>query len=608
MHREVLTMNTIDQSLINLGHGPRRPTAAFELPKRNLVASYLSTAISGNHPISVSFDDEDDCEDYFGPIGNNNDGYNDDGDDGDDDDGDDTHSFSFLDEKSLTELEDKLLSDDELTPNTTVTDAVDLGFVNNNSNHSAGHRRTESFVSNEDKFVNGFEREVCNGGAIKHANHEMNSSTNDNNNDNGKNDSFICMEAEDIMHDYSEKYLELMREGILPILLNDDCSNINDDKDNNNTESIGRIKSAAKATMTNNDSPHFPSLFYQVTFDESDDEKNRFGVEGEKQQQMNSDGHYNCHFFDLDLRKQLLRNDDGASTAVSTPLSNSHRQEPSSWLKDQLASCYDSTSSPASYNSPKKDESVHDQTTLRMEGQIATRKRVASSGNNDTTTSKRRNKSKNCIHVKKKIKKNFYANESTRHKHWSIEEDEKLKDEVNNCILRQGKEQQQESCSTSTTVADMSSRIDWERISNSFYNVRSVIQCKNRWYNHLQPGKVHGNWQQYEDEYIVSMVNRIGFGKWKKISECGLPHRLPNHIRARFVDRLDPQRKPKNTPWTDREDQILFEHQQRNGNEWAEISKELPGRTKNDIKNRFHNRMKALQAKRKGRQKQEMLW
>jgi hypothetical protein len=71
---------------------------------------------------------------------------------------------------------------------------------------------------------------------------------------------------------------------------------------------------------------------------------------------------------------------------------------------------------------------------------------------------------------------------------------------------------------------------------------------------------------------------------------------------------LDPQRKPKNTPWTDREDQILFEHQQRNGNEWAEISKELPGRTKNDIKNRFHNRMKALHAKRKGRQKEEMLW
>ena len=117
--------------------------------------------------------------------------------------------------------------------------------------------------------------------------------------------------------------------------------------------------------------------------------------------------------------------------------------------------------------------------------------------------------------------------------------------------------------------------------------------------------KVNGTWQQYEDEYIVSMVNQMGFGKWKEISESGLQHRLPKHIRARFVDVLDPQRKPKYTPWTDQEDQILLKHQQENGNEWAVISKKLLGRTTNDVKNRFHNRgglKKALQGKRKGKE------
>ena len=66
---------------------------------------------------------------------------------------------------------------------------------------------------------------------------------------------------------------------------------------------------------------------------------------------------------------------------------------------------------------------------------------------------------------------------------------------------------------------------------------------------------------------------------------------------TRFVDHyLDPQRKPKWTQWTDREDQILLEHQQKNGNKWAAISKKLQGRSQTDIKNRFNNTLKkALQ-------------
>jgi len=174
---------------------------------------------------------------------------------------------------------------------------------------------------------------------------------------------------------------------------------------------------------------------------------------------------------------------------------------------------------------------------------------------------------------------NWYANKNTKHKHWSKEEDEKLKIEVNKCFHQGG-----------------TNGNNWDKIamSESFRGTRSVVQCKNRWVNYLQPGIKNGCWTKYDDDYILNMVSEVvGFGKWAEIAKQGLPNRTPNQIRDRYINVLDPSKEK--APWTTEEDRILLELQSSMGNKWAEFRQVLTGRTSSDIKNRYYNQMRARQ-------------
>jgi hypothetical protein len=170
--------------------------------------------------------------------------------------------------------------------------------------------------------------------------------------------------------------------------------------------------------------------------------------------------------------------------------------------------------------------------------------------------------------------KNDKANEATRHQHWTQQEDEQLKIEVEK--IQQG--------------SSAGNNIDWRIISNSLPS-RSAIQCKCRWNKYLQPTKYYGKWDKYEDECILTM-KREGF-MWADIASR-LERRTGDYIRDRYVNFLDPNIKKTN--WTEEEDQILFKYQRILGNKWSEIQKILPGpgiRPQNSIKNRYNNRVKA---------------
>jgi hypothetical protein len=65
---------------------------------------------------------------------------------------------------------------------------------------------------------------------------------------------------------------------------------------------------------------------------------------------------------------------------------------------------------------------------------------------------------------------------------------------------------------------------------------RSSKQCRERWYNILNPDIKKGNWTAEEDRIIFQMYHEIG-SQWTKIAKC-LPGRTENSIKNRFYSNL----------------------------------------------------------------------
>lgn len=118
-------------------------------------------------------------------------------------------------------------------------------------------------------------------------------------------------------------------------------------------------------------------------------------------------------------------------------------------------------------------------------------------------------------------------------------------------------------------------------------------------------------WTSEEDFALVSLVEKHGTNNWKliakkMISEFSITRRTGKQSRERWYNHLSPNVDKK--PWTQEEDDLIFELYKAHGKSWKTISDKMPGRTDNSIKNRFYSSLRRkLRKFNKTRPKKEKL-
>eukprot|EP00550_Attheya_septentrionalis_P009417 CAMPEP_0198296488 /NCGR_PEP_ID=MMETSP1449-20131203/32773_1 /TAXON_ID=420275 /ORGANISM="Attheya septentrionalis, Strain CCMP2084" /LENGTH=574 /DNA_ID=CAMNT_0043997127 /DNA_START=10 /DNA_END=1734 /DNA_ORIENTATION=- len=100
-------------------------------------------------------------------------------------------------------------------------------------------------------------------------------------------------------------------------------------------------------------------------------------------------------------------------------------------------------------------------------------------------------------------------------------------------------------------------------------------------------------WTKEEDALLLNMVQSMRMPmKWSIVAQS-MPERTGKQCRERYVNHLNPRLKI--TEWSPSEDATIFHLYDSAGSQWAKMSKMIPGRTDNGIKNRFHNLRRQLE-------------
>ncbi|KAF9397295.1 hypothetical protein BGX21_009021 [Mortierella sp. AD011] len=130
----------------------------------------------------------------------------------------------------------------------------------------------------------------------------------------------------------------------------------------------------------------------------------------------------------------------------------------------------------------------------------------------------------------------------------------------------------------------------WKRIAEHCFpdGSRDKDQCLQRWRMISKPRSIKGPWTPEEDRQLKLLVNELGAEKWVLIASR-LGSRTGKQCRERWHNHLDPT--IDKSPFTAKEDELIFTLFAQLGSKWAEMSKLMPGRPDNAIKNHFNTSM-----------------
>ncbi|KAK8835950.1 hypothetical protein M9Y10_040333 [Tritrichomonas musculus] len=88
-----------------------------------------------------------------------------------------------------------------------------------------------------------------------------------------------------------------------------------------------------------------------------------------------------------------------------------------------------------------------------------------------------------------------------------------------------------------------------------------------------------------EDAQLIKLVKKYGVPNWEEVSRH-MKRRNARQCRERYNNYLNDNFKKGS--WTESEDKLIISLYRQIGPHWLNISKSLPGRSGNDIKNRWH--------------------
>ncbi|KAI3502135.1 hypothetical protein L1887_30166 [Cichorium endivia] len=111
---------------------------------------------------------------------------------------------------------------------------------------------------------------------------------------------------------------------------------------------------------------------------------------------------------------------------------------------------------------------------------------------------------------------------------------------------------------------------------------------KSSWYDNN--GVKRGAWSEDEDNKLRAYIQRYGHWNWGLLPKFAGVSRSGKSCRLRWLNYLHPDIKHGN--FTKEEDDLVIDLHNKLGNKWSKIATKLPGRSDNEIKNRWNTHLK----------------